>query len=67
MDRTKAIERVLAQAQSSDVVLIAGKGHEAYQDIQGVNVPFQDEQVVLDWQDKQSKRFKEKKTRLDEH
>ena len=67
LDRTKAIERVLSQAQSNDVVLIAGKGHEAYQDIQGVNVPFQDEQVVLDWQARQSKRFKEKKTRLDEH
>jgi UDP-N-acetylmuramoyl-L-alanyl-D-glutamate--2,6-diaminopimelate ligase len=32
----------LQQAAPQDVVLIAGKGHESYQDIQGVRRPFSD-------------------------
>ncbi|MCF6254018.1 MAG: UDP-N-acetylmuramoyl-L-alanyl-D-glutamate--2,6-diaminopimelate ligase, partial [Thiomicrorhabdus sp.] len=47
LDRAQAIERVLSQATSEDVVLIAGKGHETYQEINGTKIPFQDEAVVL--------------------
>lgn len=48
-DRKLAIEEVLISAKPEDIVVIAGKGHEQYQDIQGVKRPFSDEQVVLDW------------------
>jgi UDP-N-acetylmuramyl tripeptide synthase len=41
-DRAQAIAAALQQAQPQDVVLIAGKGHESYQDIQGVRRPFSD-------------------------
>jgi UDP-N-acetylmuramoyl-L-alanyl-D-glutamate--2,6-diaminopimelate ligase len=40
--RGEAIDRTLAEACSDDVVLIAGKGHETYQEIDGVRHPFCD-------------------------
>ena len=42
-DRALAIAQVLAQAKPEDVVLIAGKGHEDYQDIAGQKLPFSDQ------------------------
>ncbi|MCM5678802.1 UDP-N-acetylmuramoyl-L-alanyl-D-glutamate--2,6-diaminopimelate ligase [Schlegelella sp. S2-27] len=41
-DRREAIAAALAQADTRDVVLIAGKGHEDYQEIAGVKHPFSD-------------------------
>jgi UDP-N-acetylmuramoyl-L-alanyl-D-glutamate--2,6-diaminopimelate ligase len=41
-DRTEAVARAVTQANPQDVVLIAGKGHEDYQEIQGVRRPFSD-------------------------
>jgi UDP-N-acetylmuramyl tripeptide synthase len=41
-DRAVAIADTLRQAQAGDVVLVAGKGHENYQDIQGVRSHFSD-------------------------
>ncbi|NLF15660.1 MAG: UDP-N-acetylmuramoyl-L-alanyl-D-glutamate--2,6-diaminopimelate ligase [Lentisphaerae bacterium] len=41
-DRREAIRAALAEARSGDLVLIAGKGHEPYQEIQGVKHPFSD-------------------------
>ncbi|CAM3488973.1 UDP-N-acetylmuramoyl-L-alanyl-D-glutamate--2,6-diaminopimelate ligase [Paracidovorax anthurii] len=41
-DREVAIARALADAGTSDVVLIAGKGHEDYQEAAGVRRPFSD-------------------------
>ena len=41
-DRAAAIAMAVARAQATDVVLIAGKGHEDYQDVQGVKTPFSD-------------------------
>jgi UDP-N-acetylmuramyl tripeptide synthase len=47
-DRALAIAAALQQARPQDVVLIAGKGHESYQEIQGVRQPFSDrEQAEL--------------------
>jgi len=45
-DRRKAISLALQEARPGDLVLIAGKGHEDYQEIQGVKHPFDDRQVV---------------------
>jgi UDP-N-acetylmuramyl-tripeptide synthetase len=41
-DRARAIERAIADAAPRDVVLIAGKGHEPYQEIAGRRLPFSD-------------------------
>ena len=41
-DRSLAIAQTIACAQASDVVLLAGKGHENYQDIKGIKYPFED-------------------------
>jgi UDP-N-acetylmuramoyl-L-alanyl-D-glutamate--2,6-diaminopimelate ligase len=41
-DRRAAIVHAVRQAQVQDVILIAGKGHEAEQDIAGVKHPFSD-------------------------
>src|SRR5258706_9319964 len=42
IDRADAIARALAQADAKDVVLIAGKGHEEYQEVRGHKSPFAD-------------------------
>ena len=41
-DRARAIEFALDEAHAGDVVLIAGKGHEAYQESAGSKRPFDD-------------------------
>jgi len=47
VDRASAIQNAIHDAQQSDIVLIAGKGHEAYQEINGMKHPFSDAQVAL--------------------
>ena len=46
VDRREAIRTACMMAQKGDVILIAGKGHEDYQDIQGVKHHFDDHEVV---------------------
>ena len=48
VDRREAIKTATALAQPGDVILIAGKGHEDYQDIEGVKHHFDDREVVAD-------------------
>ena len=45
-DRKEAIRTACMLAQQGDVVLIAGKGHENYQDIKGVKYHFDDKEIV---------------------
>lgn len=45
-DRRRAIEIAIGLAKEGDVVVVAGKGHEDYQEIKGVKYPFKDSQVV---------------------
>jgi UDP-N-acetylmuramoyl-L-alanyl-D-glutamate--2,6-diaminopimelate ligase len=45
-DRAAAIARAIGTASSSDIVLVAGKGHEPYQEIAGVRHPFDDTAVA---------------------
>ena len=45
-DRTQAIKTAVAMAQPNDILLIAGKGHEKYQEIQGVKHDFDDFEVT---------------------
>ena len=44
IDRARAIALALSQAGATDVVLVAGKGHEQYQEVRGQRLPFSDHQ-----------------------
>jgi UDP-N-acetylmuramoyl-L-alanyl-D-glutamate--2,6-diaminopimelate ligase len=46
VDRRDAIAAALAKAKAGDIVLIAGKGHETYQEFADTIVPFDDKVVV---------------------
>jgi UDP-N-acetylmuramoyl-L-alanyl-D-glutamate--2,6-diaminopimelate ligase len=46
-DRTNAIKMAINLANKGDVIVIAGKGHETYQEIKGVRNHFDDREVVL--------------------
>ncbi len=45
-DRKEAIKMAVSLAKPFDILLIAGKGHEKYQEIKGVKHPFDDKQVL---------------------
>jgi len=45
-DRAAAIARAVGEAGPDDIVLVAGKGHEPYQEVAGVRHPFDDTQVA---------------------
>ena len=47
-DRRAAIRAAVALAGPGDIVLVAGKGHENYQDVQGVKSPFDDKLILLE-------------------
>ncbi len=47
-NRREAIRRALELARAGDVVLLAGKGHETYQEVLGVKRPFNEKQIVED-------------------
>lgn len=45
-DRHNAIKKAIKHAKKNDVILIAGKGHEIYQEIKGVRYPFSDQKYA---------------------
>ena len=45
-NRKEAIRAALTMAEDGDVIVLAGKGHETYQEIMGVKRPF-DEKVIV--------------------
>ncbi len=45
-DRASAIYRAIREAREQDLVLLAGKGHEAYQEVAGQRLPFSDAEVA---------------------
>ena len=47
-DRKEAIRTAINLAGPDDILLIAGKGHEKYQEIKGVKHPFDDKQILLE-------------------
>jgi len=53
LDRRAAIHTAIREAGAEDIVLLAGKGHEAYQEINGVKHPFSDQEeahaALLQW------------------
>jgi UDP-N-acetylmuramoyl-L-alanyl-D-glutamate--2,6-diaminopimelate ligase len=46
VDRKEAIKTAVSLAKPSDILLIAGKGHEKYQEIKGIKYPFDDKAVL---------------------
>lgn len=46
VNREEAIKTACSLAQAGDIVLVAGKGHEKYQEIEGVKHPFDDKKVL---------------------
>ena len=46
VDRREAIRTACMMAEKGDVILIAGKGHEDYQDVKGVKHHFDDKEEV---------------------
>jgi UDP-N-acetylmuramoyl-L-alanyl-D-glutamate--2,6-diaminopimelate ligase len=45
-DRREAIKTAVSLAGKEDIVLVAGKGHEKYQDINGAKSPFDDKEIL---------------------
>ena len=48
-DRKQAIKTACQLANANDIILIAGKGHETYQEIQGVRYDFDDMAIVKEF------------------
>ncbi|TCS95782.1 hypothetical protein [Hazenella coriacea] len=49
VDRKEAIHQAMQLAQPKDVIVIAGKGHENYQEINGTKIHFDDMEVVKEF------------------
>lgn len=47
-DRKEAIKTAVALSSNDDIVLVAGKGHEKYQEIMGVKHPFDDKKILAE-------------------
>jgi UDP-N-acetylmuramoyl-L-alanyl-D-glutamate--2,6-diaminopimelate ligase len=45
-DRREAIKTAVSLAGKEDIILVAGKGHEKYQEIKGVKTPFDDKEIL---------------------
>jgi UDP-N-acetylmuramoyl-L-alanyl-D-glutamate--2,6-diaminopimelate ligase len=45
-DRRKAIALALEEARAGDIVILLGKGHETYQEVNGARVPFDEREIV---------------------
>ena len=48
VDRREAIKTAINLANAEDIILIAGKGHEKYQEIKGVKHHFDDKEIVVE-------------------
>lgn len=54
-DRRQAVAYAVRNKKPEDIVLVAGKGHETYQEIQGVRYPMDDRKTIRDALDKKAK------------
>lgn len=54
-DRKSAIIKALNMAETDDIIVIAGKGAESYQEIMGKKIPYNDEEFILDIIERQAK------------
>ncbi len=49
VDRKEAIKTAVSLSGKDDIILVAGKGHEKYQEIKGIRHPFDDKKVLKEW------------------
>ena len=49
LNRKEAIKTACAMAKSGDVILVAGKGHEKYQEIKGIKHHFDDKEILIEF------------------
>jgi UDP-N-acetylmuramoyl-L-alanyl-D-glutamate--2,6-diaminopimelate ligase len=49
VDRREAIRTACMMAKSGDIILVAGKGHETYQEVRGIKTHFNDKEVVAEF------------------
>jgi UDP-N-acetylmuramoyl-L-alanyl-D-glutamate--2,6-diaminopimelate ligase len=48
-DRREAIKTAVSMANKGDIILVAGKGHENYQEVKGVKHPFDDKLILQEF------------------
>ena len=48
-DRAEAIRTALMLARPGDLILVAGKGHETYQEVKGIRHHFDDREIILNY------------------
>ena len=48
-DRAEAIRTALMLARPGDLILVAGKGHETYQEVNGIRHHFDDREIILNY------------------
>ena len=58
VDRTEAIKRAISIAQKEDIIVLSGKGHEPYQEINGQKYPFDERKIVRNIINKKDKKGK---------
>ena len=58
VDRVEAIKKAISIANKGDIVVLAGKGHEPYQEINGKKYPFDERIIVNDIINKTDKKGK---------
>ena len=56
VDRTEAIKKAIDMANKNDIIVLAGKGHEPYQEINGVKYPFDERIIVREIINKKTKK-----------
>ena len=61
IDRKEAIKKAIYMANKNDMVIIAGKGHEIYQEIQEEKLPFDEKEIIKEIIDELEKQPKKKK------
>lgn len=48
IDRKEALAEAVRMAEPTDIILVAGKGHENYQEIKGIKYPFDDKKIMIE-------------------
>ena len=61
VDRVEAIKEAIKMANKRDIIILAGKGHEPYQEINGKKYPFDERIIVRDIIEELDKETKKKK------
>lgn len=61
IDRKEAIKKAITMENKNDIVIIAGKGHEVYQEVQKEKLPFDEREIVQEIIKKMEKQSKKKK------